>query len=178
MAHTEQHDFIRAVKDSFPQHFADCRVLEVGSLDINGTIRIFFERCNYLGVDVGPGPGVDLIAQGEDLDLPDNSYDTVVSTECFEHNPEWVKTFKNMIRMCCSNGLVIMTCATTGRAEHGTARTSPSDSPLTQSTWGDYYKNLTQDDFEKEFNFEELFVVCNFIVDQAHSDLYFYGIKK
>lgn len=178
MAHTEQHNFIHSVKNFYPDYFNNCQVLEIGSLDINGSIRQFFNNCDYLGVDVGQGHGVDLVSPGEDLELPDNSYKTVVSTECFEHNPNWVKTFKNMIRMCSSQGLVIMTCATTGRPEHGTARTSPSDSPLTQSMWGDYYKNLTQEDFEKEFNFDSIFSKFEFIVDPAHCDLYFYGIKR
>jgi 2-polyprenyl-3-methyl-5-hydroxy-6-metoxy-1,4-benzoquinol methylase len=34
------------------------------------------------------------------LDFASNSFDTVASCECFEHNPEWAKTFENMHRMC------------------------------------------------------------------------------
>jgi hypothetical protein len=50
------------------------------------------------------------------------------------------------MRMLKSNGLFIFTCATDGRAEHGTNRTSPADAPLLTGNWSDYYKNLTETD--------------------------------
>ena len=87
------------------------KVLEVGSLDINGTVRIFFDNCDYTGLDLGEGKGVDLIEEGQNYDAPDETYDTVLSTECFEHNPYWKETFLNMIRLCKKNGLVFFTCA-------------------------------------------------------------------
>ena len=36
MSHKEQQDFFESVKNKFPQHFTDVRVLDIGSLDING----------------------------------------------------------------------------------------------------------------------------------------------
>ncbi len=84
------------LKKRFPQYFYESKVLEVGSLDINGSIRQFFVGCDYVGVDLGEGRGVDVVARGEELDYPDDSFDVVASCECFEHNPEWVKTFNNI----------------------------------------------------------------------------------
>ena len=39
--------------------FKNKKVLDIGSLDINGSNRFLFEDCNYLGIDVGEGKNVD-----------------------------------------------------------------------------------------------------------------------
>lgn len=104
MSHKQQMGFVGKVKSKFPEKFNKSKVLEIGSLNINGTVRIFFNSCDYLGIDVGPGRGVDRVCQGQDFDGEDNSYDTVVSCKCFKHNPFWVETFKNMHRVCKTGG--------------------------------------------------------------------------
>ena len=178
MSHPQQLAFIRSVKDQFPSNFTDVKELEVGSLDINGSIRQFFDNCEYLGIDVGTGRHVDVVCAGQDLDHADATYDTVASCECFEHNPEWIKTFVNMHRLAKKGGVVFVTCATTGRPEHGTTKTSPNDSPLTVGLGWDYYKNLTEDDFKTAFELDEMFSMWNMRTDMSHRDLYFYGVKK
>ena len=149
--------------------------MEIGSLNINGTVRIFFDNCYYVGLDVAEGKDVDVICEGQKFDAPTESFDVAISCECFEHNPEWVDTFKNMYRLVRPGGMIIMTCATTGRAEHGTTRTTPQDSPLTIGLGWDYYKNLTEKDFREHFNIESMF--RNFEFLSQNTDLYFYGIK-
>lgn len=178
MAHPEQREFLVEMTKRFSHYFSNKKVLEVGSLNINGTVRDFFINCEYIGIDIGEGPGVDIVAQGQTYDAPSSSYDTIISCECFEHNPYWEQTFLNMYRMCKSSGLIIMTCATEGRDEHGTARTSPQASPLTVNHGWSYYKNLTEQDFQNIFNLNSMFLGHSFIVDPRNCDLYFWGIKK
>ena len=173
MAHYEQRVFFEQTREQFPQYFTGTSVLEIGSLNINGTVRDFFTTDRYLGVDVEDGPGVDLVAQGQDLKFPDNCFDVAVSAECFEHNPYWLETFINMHRM--ASQFVIFTCATEGRPEHGTTRTTPEDSPFTLE-W-DYYGNLTEHDFREHLNFNDLFTQHKFSVNLHSHDLYFWGIK-
>jgi SAM-dependent methyltransferase len=177
MSHPQQMNFIDSVKILMPNSFIQKKVLEVGSLNINGSVRQFFENCDYTGIDVGEGPDVDIVCGGEEYDAPNESFDTVISCECFEHNPSWVETFQNMIRMCKSGGLIIMTCATTGREEHGTERTTPKDSPLTIAKGWNYYKNLTVDDFCDAFNLDEIFLNYEFSENLRSKDLYFWGVK-
>lgn len=170
MSHGEQRNYISYLKARFPEYFRAVTVLEVGSLDINGTVRDFFDMCEYIGVDVGEGPGVDVVAYGQSLKYPDKSFDVAISCECFEHNPAWKETFVNMHRM--SSGMVIFTCATEGRPEHGTRRSDPGSSPLT-TDW-DYYRNLTEADF-RELPLDDMFARYEFDVHRTSHDLYFWG---
>jgi SAM-dependent methyltransferase len=175
MSHPAQNEYIRYVKSKFPDYFHKKQVLEVGSLNINGTVRDFFDNCDYVGLDVAEGKGVDVVCEGQKFDAPNESFDVSISCECFEHNPEWVATFRNMYRIVRTGGLVIMTCATTGRAEHGTTRTTPQDSPLTVGLGWDYYQNLTEEDFRKHFDIDSMFKEFEFL--SQNTDLYFYGVK-
>jgi len=180
MSHPSQMQFIKSVKNHFPEYFSGKQILEVGSLNINGTVRDFFTNSYYVGIDVAEGNGVDVVCEGQNFDAPTDSFDVAISCECFEHNPHWVATFQNMYRMVRPGGIVIMSCATTGRPEHGTTRTTPQDSPLTIGLGWDYYKNLEEKDFREHFNIESMFRTFEFIGNSNmgySSDLFFYGIK-
>lgn len=174
MAHPEQRTFIKNVVSLYPHYFSGKSVIEIGSLNINGTVRDFFVTDKYVGVDVAEGHGVDLVAEGQELDFADNSFDVAISAECFEHNPYWAETFQNMYRM--AKDLVIFTCASTGRAEHGTSATTPADSPLTLE-WN-YYRNLTEQDFRNLFDFDSMFTEYMFEYNAQSCDLYFVGLKQ
>lgn len=175
MSHAQQLTFVSSVKDLHPTYFDKTKVLEVGSLNINGTVRQFFTDCDYLGIDVGPGKCVDLVCEGQAFDGDSDSFDVAISCECFEHNPYWKETFANMIRVVKSNGLIIMTCATTGRKEHGTSRTSPKDSPLSIKNGWEYYENLTELDFINGTDLT-VFSSYSFSTNDTSKDLYFHGI--
>ena len=178
MAHGEQLRFIQTVVQHFNTDFRNSHVLEIGSYDVNGSVRQFFEGSHYCGTDLMEGPGVDVVADGHLLDHQEESYDITLSCECFEHNPHWSSTFLNMHRMTRPGGFVIFTCATRGRLEHGTQRTSPAESPGSQDIGWNYYKNLQAKDFTKQFPIGELFSQHLFVTNRRSKDLYFIGSKK
>jgi len=173
MAHSEQRVFFETFKSVYPEFFSDVSVIEIGSLDINGSVRDLFTASRYVGVDLGEGKGVDLVAEGQDVDFPDASFDVAVSAECFEHNPYWAESFENMHRM--ASKAVIFTCASYGRPEHGTTRTTPEDAPLALH-W-DYYRNLGMADFMMRFRLRSMFSRYAFIQYDSSHDLFFWGIK-
>lgn len=173
MAHTQQQDFCRGVRLKYPERFVNARVLDIGSLDINGNNRFLFTNPDYTGLDLGEGPNVDIVCRGHEhsTSIP---YDVTISTECFEHDEYWRQTLQNMYELTRPGGLMIYTCATTGRSEHGTRRTSPSDAPFVQ----DYYRNLSEEDMRQVLDPEECFEEYAFQVQNSTHDLYFYGIKR
>ncbi len=152
MSHEAQRDLVSLVKSHLPQFFEGTSVLEVGSLDINGSVRPFFKDCDFTGIDVDEGPGVDRVVSGEMADFPTGAFDVTISCECFEHNPWWRETLANMLRMTRPGGLVLMTCAGPGRPEHGTTRTDPTKSPFTV-VW-DYYANVSPKDLKASLPLE------------------------
>lgn len=178
MAHQGQRDFIELMSKHLDRYFRSCKVLEIGSLDVNGTVRDFFSDCDYVGIDLAAGKGVDVVCEGQHYDAPDGSFDHVICCEVMEHNPYWRETMANMVRLCRPGGLVTMTCATTGRAEHGTARTTPGDSPLTIGAGWEYYRNLSAGDFRRIAAPDEAFAAYRFWTNWSWYDPYFCGIKR
>lgn len=174
MAHEAQRTFVQKVKDARPSLFDWTSVIEIGSLNINGTVRDMFTFANYIGFDVGHGPGVDYAIPGQYVRYPDNSFDVAITTECFEHAEAWRDIWLNMVRMLKPGGLIVMTCAGTGRPEHGTRRSDVGSSPLTVALGSDYYQNLSPEDFTEDLR-EGLDV--RFYENTVNCDLYAWGVK-
>lgn len=179
MAHVEQAVFCNQIKLKFPTYFKNKSVLEVGSLNINGTVRDLFETKDYVGVDLFPGKCVDLVGHLVDLNKDNCTevYDVVCSTEAFEHDRRWSESFKTMCELLKPGGLMFFTCAGIGRAEHGTPKCSPDNSG-TGMLGDDYYKNLTIKDFTNILDFDSYFLIYGFEINKIHRDIYGFGIKQ
>jgi len=180
MSRSQQIKFIQNVKDSFPDFFTNKTILEFGSHDFFevAPTRSFFHQCAYIGVDVGPGEGVDIQCIAHEYNMPDGTFDTVISREMFEHDPHWDKSFLNMVRLCKPKGLIFFTCATTGRVKHGTLYSDPHGSTNTVDLGWEHYKNLTEKDFRSILEFDQVFDSHQFLTDRFSYELFFWGIKK
>lgn len=179
--HIEARRFTEYVKGSFPEFFSNKRVLDVGSGDINGNNRFLFTDCNYDGNDVYAAPNVTVVSKTSALTFEPQTFDTIVSTECFEHDPEYKESFIKIVDMLKPGGLFFFTCASEGRAEHGTRRTSPRDSYGTignVSGWTDYYKNLDISDVNTSISLNDTFDQYDAYYNASSKDLYFWGIKR
>lgn len=178
MAHKQQQDFCFKVLDLFPEHFKNKTVLDVGSLDINGNNRHYFTDCHYLGIDLGSGENVDVVIKTHMFN-PQIQYDTIISTECFEHDKYYAESLQNIVNMLKPGGLFLFTCATEGREEHGTNKSgTPELSPYTNIVWSNYYKNLNIENIREVIDVDEIFSEYKFVVNIESNDLYFWGIKK
>lgn len=181
--HDQARNFTLYVKSQFPDFFRNYRfVLDVGSADINGNNRFLFSNCVYISNDVVHSRNVGIVCETAKLPFSDASFDTIISTECFEHDMNYRDSLKKIVRLLKPGGLFTFTCATTGRAEHGTLRTSPTESMTTQlqeePEWANYYKNLTEDDIREVLDVDEIFEKYFFTTNTESFDLYFWGIKR
>jgi len=179
--HPEARDFTLFVKKILNDFFIGKIVLDVGSGDINGNNRFLFKNCEYHGNDVIHANNVTIVSKTKDLPFENNTFDTIVSTECFEHDPEYKESFVKIYNMLKSDGLFFFTCASTNRPEHGTRKTSPTCSYGTIGNLPDmldYYKNLTEIDLNEVLPLNNLFSVWDTYYNNMSKDLYFIGIKK
>jgi len=176
MAHPEQQEFFRQLAIIHPEHFSgNGNILEIGSQDINGTVRDFFKHNqNFVGLDLGMAKGVDWTIPGELVELPDQWARVCISTECFEHAATWQRILMNMIRITSEGGLLILTIAGEGRATHGTVDSDERWSPFTTS----YYRNLGPDDIADKIKLGHYFRRHGFQVNSEVRDTYFWGIRS
>jgi SAM-dependent methyltransferase len=92
------------------------RVLELGSLNVNGTARTaFWNAKEYVGIDSRPGPCVDHVIEAswiaEHFDGHDK-FDCVVATSFFEHDRNFVQTLRNVHFVLNSGGYFVLTVPT------------------------------------------------------------------
>lgn len=179
MSHPEQMAFLKAVVQRNQPLLENASVLEIGSYDVNGTMRGIFDRARtFVGVDLIEGPGVDVVQYGHEFVAPTESFDFAVAGECFEHDPHWPKTLSNMAKLTRPGGIVAFTCASRGRPEHGTRRTEVDDSPGTQSRDQDYYRNIAAQDVSQQLDLARSFSRWGFGYMPTSFDLYFCGVRS
>jgi len=88
-------------------------ILEVGSYQVQGQedlvdLRSLLAPRRYIGLDVRPGPGVDLVGDVERLDMPDASVGTVIAFSAFEHVPRFWKGFDEVRRVLRPDGALVV----------------------------------------------------------------------
>jgi SAM-dependent methyltransferase len=179
--HIQAKTFTEFVKSKFPHYFDQVTVLDVGSGDINGNNQFLFSNTRYVGNDVMTAPNVTIVSKTKNLPFAPNTFDTIISTECFEHDPDFPDSIRKIYDMLKPGGLFVFTCASTGRPEHGTRRTSPNDSYGTisnQEDMVDYYKNITIDDLREICPLNSVFSFYQIYYEFDTKDLYFFGIKN
>lgn len=95
------------------------KVLEVGSLNVNGSVRELFTNVeSYVGVDFREGPGVDKVMNGHDLQFEDSYFDVVISTEMLEHDDEFWVSVREMGRVLKPGGFLFLTARGNGFEKH------------------------------------------------------------
>jgi SAM-dependent methyltransferase len=92
-------------------------VLDIGGRDINGSLRKSFESrgMKYICVDMVEHPSVDIVVgPGEPFPFEDGSIDVIVSTSCFEHDPCFWLTFREMARVVKEGGYIYVNAPSNG----------------------------------------------------------------
>jgi SAM-dependent methyltransferase len=114
-------------------------ILEIGSLDINGSVRPIFEdhKRTYIGIDPQDGPGVDIVADAATFDIS-VAFDVIVCAEVFEHTEVWREIMSNAYRLLKSEGLFTATMAGVGRSPHSAI----DENPIRDWEW---YENITEE---------------------------------
>jgi SAM-dependent methyltransferase len=101
-------------------------ILEIGSLNINGSVRDMLRpySVEYVGIDPHDGPNVDVVANGQDYCHAD-FFDVVVACEVFEHTSDWKAIVQNAMKNLKDGGIFITTMAGEGRKPHSAIDENP-----------------------------------------------------
>lgn len=88
-------------------------ILEVGSRvaakqDLLGTPRTYFPGRDYVGLDIQPGTGVDVVGNVEALPQPDASFGTVIALETLEHVERFWVALEELQRVLRPDGVMVI----------------------------------------------------------------------
>lgn len=133
-------DFIAEMVEEFGP-FKD--VLEIGSRNVNGTIRQLFGAANlYLGIDNAPGPGVDIVVDAAEMSFVEE-FDCVVCCEVLEHTPKWREIIARSAKALRPGGVLLVTCAGPERDPHA----ARDEEPISAD---EYYGNIDPEELSKQ----------------------------
>ena len=136
--HAEAMNWVKSCREKFSVSPED-RILEVGSYNHNGTVReLFSDSANYVGVDIIPGPCVDIVGDINNEEFREfvfelhDGYNIIVSTETLEHTP-WKPLLSSMVQLLDNYSdklYMVLTCAGDNRPAHsfdGNQRLRPNE---------------------------------------------------
>ncbi len=102
-------DFVKeldAKKGPFP------RVLDVGSRDINGSVKdALSQNLEFVGIDMIEGPGVDVLMNAHEIKnkISPESFDLVTCCETLEHDDRFWETVEGMKKVLKPGGWLLVT---------------------------------------------------------------------
>lgn len=174
MSHAVQRKWCEGLKVAMPRFFKGKAVLEMGSLNVNGSLRPLFKKGTYLGVDVIAGKDVDMVGAFHGLDFS-KYFDVVCSVNSLEHDIHFDETLPKMYKLLKPGGLMFISAAFKW-AEHGTSRCAPGASGTAQleGKWRDYYENVSREDIMRHFKYD---MFQFYMLGVCHKDVQFVGIK-
>lgn len=153
------------------------RLLEIGSLDIIGSMRDynFMGRGvewksivgvkEYVGIDLMAGKSVDHVMDAHDLKFDDESFDIVLCLQMLEHDSDAPQTIKEAYRVLKYGQPFIMTCASEEHPEHADL-----------GGGSDAYIFIKESDLEKWFR-DAGFDLGEVEVTKDGSNFYVYAVK-
>ncbi len=104
------HGVVRAVSEAFalPGPIVEIGSYQVAGQDRIGNLRQLFPGKEFVGVDMRPGPGVDWVADVENLPLADGACGTVLALNTFEHVRRFWHGFEEMFRILRPDGALLV----------------------------------------------------------------------
>jgi SAM-dependent methyltransferase len=91
------------------------RILDVGSMDINGSQREFFMDHEYVGLDLTEGKNVDVVGGEYQYPFKDEAFDVVISNQTMEHVKDIYKWMIEITRVAKIGGSVCIIAPSRGR---------------------------------------------------------------
>jgi hypothetical protein len=172
--HEQAYSWLKSIRHKYT---FTAPVLEVGSIDINGSAReLWGDLSPYVGVDIVPGKNVDVVCDIRSADVLNNrrnhpllkhDFSTIICTEVLEHvEPAGLigAFFPYMAEHC----MVVITAASINRRPH-----SADGSPEVKEN--EYYKNVKPTYLYTLLKEVPMYIDCldcNVILTEDKTDVY------
>lgn len=101
-------DWLKVTRPLLPKKLG--RILEVGSLNINGSSREVYTDCeNYVGIDMRSGKDVDIVINGHEIAsmFGESSFDIVICMDTLEHDDKFWETMENINMIIKPGGFLV-----------------------------------------------------------------------
>jgi len=106
--HNSNREFWKYCESKYKSYFhGQKKVLEVGSFNVNGTVREHFQALEYIGVDWRPGATVDVVTLAHEMSF-DHKFDVVISASMLEHDRHWDKSISQMVNHLADDGVLFL----------------------------------------------------------------------
>lgn len=161
--HHEAYEYVRTFGSD-----REVVVYEVGSRNLNGSVRDHWPHALWFGIDKLDGPGVDLVVDGAYYMPGNEQFDLAICCEVFEHTYSWRAIIDRMRSALKPGGRIIITCAALGRQIHSEVDGGPI------LATGEWYSNIDPDELAT--------VLCNrhfinAVITVRDTDVYATAVK-
>lgn len=107
--HKSSYEEMKKFRDGYLLHKAHLDILDVGSMDVNGSYRELFDGWNYTGLDIESGPNVGVVATSPyRWPFCREYFDVVVSGQCMEHVKDLYRWIQECRRVLKPGGLICL----------------------------------------------------------------------
>ena len=96
------------------KNIEDKKILDVGSYDVNGTMKPIFDKGQYVGLDMEAGPNVDIVGVSHNIPFKKDEFDIIISSSCFEHDDMFWISFQEMCRVLKPGGYMYIQAPSNG----------------------------------------------------------------
>ncbi|MSR31723.1 MAG: class I SAM-dependent methyltransferase [Gemmataceae bacterium] len=106
------HGVARAASEtfSFPEPLVEIGARQALGQENFPSLRSLFPGKEYLGIDLQPGQGIDLVGNVEDLPLENETVGSVIALNLFEHVRQFWKGFEEIHRVLRPGGMLFVSC--------------------------------------------------------------------
>jgi len=109
-------NFGKLFLDTYASSTTPLKLVEVGSKDVNGSIRQFAApHHSYIGLDFDAGRGVDIVLEDAySFPFENDSVDILLTSSCFEHSEFFWLTFLECQRILNPRGIMYLNAPSNG----------------------------------------------------------------
>lgn len=149
------------------------RALDIGGQNVNGTVHTLLRVNRWDVLDIYPGAGVTIVADGTTWRKPENDpgYGLVISTETLEHVEDWQGILHTAADSLTVGGVFLGSWGSTGRGAH-TANGQPWSPDL-----GEHYGNVSPEETEDFLKESQIFSEWDIVFNPVACDVYMWAVK-